>query len=59
MPALAKHVKPEVAVFTARCPKCGSAEMWTEHNRFGCDSCGALFCTADGQPVRQTARRDL
>lgn len=47
-----------VAHFTGHCPKCGSAEIWTDKNRFGCDSCGAQFTTKDGRPINTIARRD-
>ncbi|MBP9757386.1 MAG: hypothetical protein KBD06_02185 [Candidatus Pacebacteria bacterium] len=57
MTVVTRSAEP-VAQFTQRCPDCGSAKMWSNGNRFGCDDCGASFTTADGKAVNTLARRD-
>ncbi len=58
MTQIAVQVEATKATFTGRCQKCGSANMWSEGNKFGCDSCGAQYCTEDSQPIHRLARRD-
>jgi hypothetical protein len=37
--------------FTGRCLQCGSDKLWDDMTAYGCESCGAMYMTAD-MPIR-------
>lgn len=40
-----------VGHFTGRCKACHSADLWEDNLAYGCNHCGALLNTNDGEPL--------